>query len=160
MAEITLARVSGPREVLIGLPQRPGVDVLEHSDRSGPGEHHTVEAYLTQSAAEQLRGEGCTVEILVDADALRAKLEQARSQTYPARPVSLVVARGAGDLLSDLPGRFGIDPPLYSARSLGDVDWEISTEADEETIAALRAAGLTVEILEEPSFLARRRGER
>jgi hypothetical protein len=159
MADISLARISGPRAVLIRLPQRADVDVLEHTDRAGPGELYTVDAYLTQSAAERLRQEGCTVEILADADAVRARLDKARSQTWPARPVALVVVRGSGDLLSDLPGRFGVDPPLYSVRSLGDGSWEISTEADVNTIAALRAAGLTVEVLEEPSVLARRRGE-
>jgi hypothetical protein len=74
--------------------------------------------------------------------------------------VALIVVRGSGDVLSDLPGRLGVDPPVYSARSLDEGGWEISTEADEETIAAMREAGLSVEILETPETLARRRGER
>jgi hypothetical protein len=157
---VFVARIIGPRDVMLTLPNRRGLDLFEHHDRSGPGELFTAEGYATPAAAEELRGAGCTVEVVEDAKMLRARLEKALSQTYPARPVALVVARGPGDLLSDLPGRLGIDPPVYSARPLGEGAWELATEADEAEIAALRAAGAAVEILESPDVLARRRGER
>lgn len=154
-----VARIEGTAESLLALLKIPEVTIFEHTDQKLGDDLWSVEAALTEAAAAAVRELGCQITVLKSAEEIQTHDAAVLRQIRGWEPVQLVLLRGQGQVLGNLSTVIGLDIPLYTARALEEGEWEASTEASEDTIAALRGAGVEVTILEDAVQLAQRRGE-
>jgi hypothetical protein len=154
-----VARIEGTAESLLALLRIPEVTIFEHTDQKLGDDLWSVEAALTEEAAEAVRELGCQITVLRSVGEIQRHDAAVRQQIRGWEPVQLVLLRGPGQVLGNLSAVIGLNLPLYTARALEEGEWEGSTEANEDTIAALRGVGVEVTILEDAARLAQRRGE-
>jgi hypothetical protein len=152
-----LVRIEGGSEALRAARAVPGVEVFAPGPLEGGG--YALFAELGPEERKRVEATGARVIVVENAEQYDAYLAECAARGEPAMPVALVALIGPPGILGNLPAKFGIDPPVYSARPLEGGAWEISTQAREEHIAAFRKAGLEVRILETAEALSRLRGQ-
>lgn len=69
-------QIEGPRDVLLGLVNIPGLQIFRHTATQIDADRWVVSAYATDDAIAQVEARGATVNIIMSAEELRQHQER------------------------------------------------------------------------------------
>lgn len=65
---VNLIRITGTREILLGLEDITDLEIARHSDRQIDESTFSISAYASDDAIAEIEGRGATVEVVMDTD--------------------------------------------------------------------------------------------